>query len=113
MRLKKQDINFRDSALYLPASLASLPKTFGVAGVKKGDFPHKLNCKKWLDRGVYREKQGNRWLRFPKIEYFEPEKMKEDKLKEFLDWHKAETKRYRENYRLSFDVKRKLFSCFP
>ena len=45
MELEAAEIKFRDSLNFLPMPLKALPKTFGLAELKKGYFPHFFNRK--------------------------------------------------------------------
>lgn len=49
LSLKTQDLHFKDSLMFLPQSLASLPKAFGLTELKKGYFCHLANTEEYYD----------------------------------------------------------------
>ena len=47
--LKINNIHFKDSILYLPQKLSSLPGAFGLTELRKGYFPHLANSETYYD----------------------------------------------------------------
>lgn len=75
---------FKDSLCFLPMPLAAFSGTFGITELKKGYFPHAFNTP---DNQSY---VG----RIPDIEYYDPEGMKDEKVKRaFEQWHADQVSR--------------------
>ncbi|KAK3924805.1 putative DNA polymerase [Frankliniella fusca] len=60
LSLKTEGLHFKDSIMFLPQRLSSLPKAFGLTELKKGYFPHLANRKEFynyegkiLDKELY------------------------------------------------------------
>ena len=79
MSMQYGKIKFQDTLLHLPASLAQLPKMFGLDEYqfKKGFFPYRFNT----------EENQNYVGPIPAQDYFEPEQMPSKKRAEFLKWY--------------------------
>ncbi len=71
-------IKMIDSINFLPQALAKLPEMFGFDELKKGYFPHLFNRKE--NQSVVRET-------LPDMSYYNPDSMKSDARKTFLDWY--------------------------
>lgn len=71
------DINFIDSMAFLPMSLASLTKAFGLQELKKGFFPHFFN------RAELQQYVSS----MPSRDYYDPESMKPKRKQEFESWY--------------------------
>ena len=72
------DMKVVDSLNFMPMALSKLPKTFGLKGVRKGDFPHHFNIKaNYGYIGVY-----------PDISYYEVGRRSTTEKKEMEEWHK-------------------------
>ena len=82
MSVKELKIRFIDSLSFLTMPLSEFPKTFGEKELKKGFFPH------WFNKRENRKYIGE----MPPISDFKPERMKEDKYKEFMDWYQEKVK---------------------
>ncbi|KAJ8029050.1 putative DNA polymerase [Holothuria leucospilota] len=72
-----------DSINFLPMSLASLPKTFGIEELKKGYFPHLFNT----------SENQNYVGPLPDSSYYSPDSMKTEKRAEFFKWYEEEKKK--------------------
>ena len=95
-KLKSRNVTLVDSYSHLAMQLEKMPKAFGIETLKKGFYAYLFNT--WENRDY----KGP----MPSIEYYQPEKMKEDKRKDFLEWynekvesgyeydHEKETKEY-------------------
>lgn len=79
MKMIYGKISFQDTLLHLPTSLEQMPKMFGLdeSQFKKGFFPYKFNTP---ENQAY---DG----RVPEMHYFEPDRMKEKKRLEFMNWY--------------------------
>ena len=90
-------IKFLDSHNFLPMPLKSLPKSFGIDNLNKGYFAHKFN--KPINFDLIQNK-------LPEIEYYEPQYMKENERKDFINW-------YEKNKKTHFDFNEELIKyCF-
>ena len=69
-------IKFRDSYSFCPQSLASWPKTFGLADTAKGTFPHRFN----------RSENWNKVIQYPTVDDFGVNSMRYAQKKDFLEW---------------------------
>ena len=78
---KMENIKFIDSLSLFMQPLASLCKSFNIAELKKGFFPHKFNT----------PDTQNYVGPYPPIEYYEPEYMKPQQKEEFEKWYHEET----------------------
>jgi len=78
MKMKINTIEWLDSLNHIAAPLDGLPKMFGLdtTQFKKGFFPYKFNVK---ENQKYKGK-------IPDMKYFEPDRMKPEKRKEFIKW---------------------------
>ena len=77
----KNHLNMKlvDSLNFFPMPLSMLPKTFGLDGFKKGDFPHLFNVEAHYDYvGPY-----------PDVRYYGVESMKSEHREEFLAWYET------------------------
>lgn len=75
----KQNLNFRDSFLFLPLSLRNLADAFHLP-TRKGHFPHTLNT----------IENENRAIPFPEPEkFYDLEELSPQSKLEFLKWYKA------------------------
>ena len=84
------DMKFIDSLNFIPMSLAKFPKTFGMAELCKGYFPHLFN----------KEENQSYVGPIPSSTYYSPNTMKPEVRKEFLTWHKEkEESNYVFNFR--------------
>lgn len=80
MKMKVGSITFIDSINHIATSLEGLPKMFGIKELKKGFYPYKFNT---LENQGYIGK-------IPDIKYYEPDRMKTEKRKEFFNWYKQQ-----------------------
>lgn len=71
-------IKFIDSLNFIPMALADMPKAFGETELAKGYFPHLYNTK---------ENQSSVLQHLPDIKYYNPDSMKPEARKKFLDWY--------------------------
>jgi len=77
MSITALKIKFIDSLSFLTMPLKAFPKTFGLAELRKGYFPHWFNTKEnWNYEGS-----------MPPIEYFKPNIMKSHERDDFLKWY--------------------------
>ncbi|KAK3915288.1 Transposable element P transposase, partial [Frankliniella fusca] len=53
LSLKTEGLHFKDSIMFLPQRLSSLPKAFGLTELKKGYFPHLANRKEFYNYEAY------------------------------------------------------------
>ena len=67
-----------DSLNFLPMPLANLPKSFGMAEMKKGFFPHFYNTL---------EHQSDILPHLLDINYYDPDGMSTERRKEFMQWY--------------------------
>ena len=74
------NMKFIDSLNFIPMSLAKFPKTFGMAELCKGYFPHLFN----------KEENQNYVGPIPPQPYYAPNTMKPETRKAFLAWHKEQ-----------------------
>ena len=93
MQVEEFKIRFIDSINFVQSKLANFPKTFGLAEMKKGYFPHFFNVPENQD---YVGK-------IPDVKYYGPDQMSPDGREKFLKWHQE---RVNENY--VFDFKKEL-----
>ena len=72
-------VHFRDSLQHIASALEQFPSIFGLdeTQFKKGYFPYKFNTP------ANQSYVGP----LPEIQYYEPDRMKPDKRKAFLDWY--------------------------
>ena len=66
-----------DTLNFFPMALSKLPKTFGLDGAKKSDFPHDFNVS--VNYGYL----GS----YPDIQYYGIDKKKDDDRTEFIKWY--------------------------
>ena len=77
LEVKHDSIRFIDSLSFFQMPLSAFPKTFGLTELKKGYFPHLFNRPENQDYvGIV-----------PSQDYYMPESMSVDALKEFQQWH--------------------------
>ena len=83
MKMKLANNEWLDSINHIASPLEGLPKMFGLDAqqFKKGFFPYKFNV---ADNQNYIGK-------IPDIKYFEPNRMKDNKRTEFLEWYSKQT----------------------
>jgi hypothetical protein len=75
--MKMEHITFLDSLNFLPLSLRSLPKAFGLPSVSKGHYPHFFNTPENSDYiGPY-----------PESKFFGVDYMSENERREFFEWY--------------------------
>ena len=74
------NIKFIDSLNFIPMSLAKFPKTFGMAELCKGYFPHLFN----------KEENQNYVGPIPDADDYSPTTMKPEVREAFLTWHKEQ-----------------------
>ncbi|CAC5384163.1 unnamed protein product [Mytilus coruscus] len=86
------NIRMIDSINFLPSALSKLPKMFGLDELQKGYFPHFFNRQ---------ENQAVVLEHLPDIKYYNPDGMKVDDRKLFLEW-------YATNVHKKFDFKLEL-----
>ena len=83
-RNKKKDdvtsLRIIDSSNFIPAPLASFPKTFGLSEMKKGYFPYLFNTRA-------NENYVGPW---PAPEHYNPIHMKTNQRKAFLAWYEEQ-----------------------
>ena len=89
MQVEEFGIRFIDSINFVQSKLADFPKTFGLAEMKKGYFPHFFNV------------PGNQDYvgPVPDAKYYGPDQMSTDGRAKFLKWHQE---RVSENYVFEF-----------
>ncbi len=71
-------IKFIDSLCFIPMKLANFPKTFGIAELAKGYFPHLFN----------RTENQTYIGPIPSSPYYQPNGMSPSEREKFLSWHK-------------------------
>ena len=74
------NIKFIDSLNFIPMGLAKFPKTFGMAELCKGYFPHRFN----------KEENQNYVGPIPPVDDYSPNTMKPKDREAFLVWHKEQ-----------------------
>ena len=82
MSMTIKSVRFIDSINHFASSLEGLPKMFGIKELKKGYYPYSFNTE--ANQGYVGP--------IPDIEYYEPERMKCEKKKDFEKWYKAQDK---------------------
>ena len=88
--IPKCNIRFIDSINFLPMSLEKFPKSFGLKELCKGYFPHLMNTN---------DNQNAILQGLPDMKYYNPDGMKPDKRREFMEWyneHKYDTFNFQE-----------------
>jgi hypothetical protein len=74
----QNNVKLKDSYLFFHVALNKLPKMFSLKTVK-GFFPHTFNVPNNYDYSG----------RIPDMKYFEPNRMKPDRRREFMEWYRA------------------------
>ena len=82
MSMTIKSVRFIDSINHFASSLEGLPKMFGIKELKKGYYPYSFNTE--ANQGYV----GS----IPDIEYYEPDRMKCEKKKDFEKWYEAQDK---------------------
>ena len=80
MTIPMFNIRFIDSLNFIPMGLAKFPKTFGMAELCKGYFPHMFN----------KEENQNYVGSIPDESYYSPNTMKPEVREAFRAWHKEQ-----------------------
>ena len=71
------NVKFIDSLNFIPMSLSSFPKTFGLQELKKGFFPHFFNTQ-----------QNQIYVGYmPEAKYYDPDGMSPSRKEEFEEWY--------------------------
>ena len=71
-------MRFLDSLNFLPMALADLPEALNLTELSKGYFPHLFNRK---------ENYNKVFDSLPDVKYYNPDGMKHEKRKEFMNWY--------------------------
>lgn len=78
LSMNLKEVQFIDSLSFLPMPLKSLPKTFGIENLNKGEFPHLYN-------------KPENWFKIlnhlPDIKYYQPETKKPVERAKFIEWY--------------------------
>ena len=74
------NMKFIDSLNFIPMGLSKFPKTFGMAELCKGYFPHLFN----------KEENQDYVGPIPPVPYYSPNTMKPEARESFLAWHKEQ-----------------------
>ena len=74
----QNNVKLKDSYLFFHVALNKLPKMFSLKTVK-GFFPHTFNVPDNYDYSG----------RIPDMKYFEPDRMKPDRRREFMEWYRV------------------------
>ena len=82
MSMTIKSVRFIDSINHFASSLEGLPKMFGIKELKKGYYPYIFNSQ--ANQGYV----GS----IPDMKFYEPERMKPEKKKDFEKWYKAQDK---------------------
>jgi len=77
-------IRFIDSLNFIPMALGDMPKAFGETELAKGYFPHLYNTS---------NNQLSVLTHLPDIKYYNPDSMKPEARKKFIDWYNANAHR--------------------
>ena len=78
--LKTNNLKFKDSCLFLPMSLSSMPKAFGFEDQKKGIYPYLFN---------HPANYGKTLPGLPPIDYYSPKTMKKAERDQFTSWYEG------------------------
>ena len=88
------NVTIKDSLNFIPMALSKFPKTFGLAELKKGYFPHFFNIK---ENQNYKGK-------FPQPDAYGFKFMSVEESKKFLIWHKEKEHKEEHHKRLLLDI---------
>jgi hypothetical protein len=114
--MQQNQVKVLDSLQFVPGTaLAKFPALFNLSSGPKGEFPHQLNSRAWVDFDsdpdkVYEEKDPETGAvhSFPPLSYFHPENKSEKARAKLEEWHSEQVQRFSKDSSLQYKPAREL-----